>query len=157
MHLARFAPQVTLLVRGESLAAGMSDYLIRQIERRRTSRLACKRGWSKAAGSGACRRSSSRMIERDARGFVLTGHDIPVSAWPLARPPMPFEASLPGVFAVGDVRYGSIKRVAEAVGEGSVAVRSMRRYGQPRSCRVQSTDACTPQEATGSTRRVRAG
>ena len=49
-------------------------------------------------------------------------------AWALTRDPLPFETSMPGVFAVGDVRHGSIKRVAEAVGEGSVAVGSVHRY-----------------------------
>jgi thioredoxin reductase (NADPH) len=72
----------------------------------------------------------SFAVERDEHGFVLTGHDIAPAAWPLERPPLPFETSLPGVFAVGDVRYGSIKRVAEAVGEGSVAVRSVSAPGR---------------------------
>jgi thioredoxin reductase (NADPH) len=61
-------------------------------------------------------------------GFVLTGADLladgrPPTGWPLERPPMLLETSLPGVFAAGDVRHGSIKRVASAVGEGSVAIR----------------------------------
>ena len=64
----------------------------------------------------------------DDRGFILTGRDIPPGAWPLQRPPLPFETSMPGVFAVGDVRHGSVKRVAGAVGEGSVAVGSVHQY-----------------------------
>jgi thioredoxin reductase (NADPH) len=64
----------------------------------------------------------------DDRGFILTGRDVPPDAWPLRRPPLPFETSLPGVFAAGDVRYGSVKRVAGAVGEGSVAVGSVHQY-----------------------------
>jgi thioredoxin reductase (NADPH) len=72
-------------------------------------------------------------IRRDRWGFVLTGTDLlqdgwPPVGWPLERPPMLFETSLPGVFAVGDVRHGSIKRVASAVGEGSVAVRLVHEY-----------------------------
>jgi thioredoxin reductase (NADPH) len=72
-------------------------------------------------------------IRRDRWGFVLTGTDLlqdgrPPVGWPLDRPPMLFETSLPGVFAVGDVRHGSIKRVASAVGEGSVAVRLVHEY-----------------------------
>jgi thioredoxin reductase (NADPH) len=67
-------------------------------------------------------------VRRDAQGFVLTGIDVPGEGWPLERAPLPFETSLPGVFAVGDVRYGAIRRVAGAVGEGSVAVGSVRRY-----------------------------
>ncbi len=63
-------------------------------------------------------------IARDDQGFVLTGGDVPHSgAWPLARDPYPLETSMPGVLAVGDVRHGSIKRVASAVGEGSIAIK----------------------------------
>ena len=61
-------------------------------------------------------------------GFVLTGRDVTPGDWPLTREPYPFETSRPGVFAAGDVRYGSVKRVAGAVGEGSVAVGSVHRY-----------------------------
>jgi thioredoxin reductase (NADPH) len=64
----------------------------------------------------------------DDHGFILTGRDLPPEPWPLARAPLPFETSLPGVLAAGDVRYGSIKRVAAAVGEGSVAVGSVHQY-----------------------------
>ncbi len=63
----------------------------------------------------------------DSKGFVLTGHDLDRAtleekAWPLARPPQLLETSLPGVFAVGDIRAGNVKRVASAVGEGSIAI-----------------------------------
>lgn len=63
----------------------------------------------------------------DAQGFIKTGPDLSreeleTAGWPLARAPFLLETSLPGVFAVGDVRGGSIKRVASAVGEGSIAV-----------------------------------
>ena len=66
-------------------------------------------------------------IALDAKGFVKTGpdlsrDDLAAARWPLARPPHLLETSLPGVFAVGDVRGGNIKRVASAVGEGSIAV-----------------------------------
>jgi thioredoxin reductase (NADPH) len=72
-------------------------------------------------------------IRRDRWGFVLTGADLVEEGrlpadWPLARPPLPFETSLPGVFAVGDIRHGSIKRVASAVGEGSIAIRLIHEY-----------------------------
>jgi thioredoxin reductase (NADPH) len=71
-------------------------------------------------------------IRRDRWGFVLTGADLlgdgPPAGWPLDRPPMLFETGMPGVFAVGDVRHGSIKRVASAVGEGSVAIRLVHEY-----------------------------
>ncbi len=68
------------------------------------------------------------LLSLDQHGFVLTGRDILPSDWALARDPLPFETSRPGVFAAGDVRYGSVKRVAGAVGEGSVAVGSVHRY-----------------------------
>ena len=72
-------------------------------------------------------------MKRDRWGFVVTGTDLmadghPPERWPLQRPPMFLESSLPGVFAVGDVRCGSVKRVASAVGEGSVAIRLIHEY-----------------------------
>jgi thioredoxin reductase (NADPH) len=65
------------------------------------------------------------VIRRDDKGFVLTGGDLglPPPDWPLAVPPLPLETSVPGVFAAGDVRHGSVKRIASAVGEGAMAVR----------------------------------
>ncbi len=68
----------------------------------------------------------------DSKGFVLTGHDLDrmtleQSAWPLSRPPLILETSLPGVFAVGDIRAGNVKRVASAVGEGSIAIHLVHR------------------------------
>jgi thioredoxin reductase (NADPH) len=62
-------------------------------------------------------------IERDPGGFVMTGADLSVDVLRrFGRPPLPLETSLPGVLAVGDVRHGSVKRVASAVGEGSIAI-----------------------------------
>jgi thioredoxin reductase (NADPH) len=66
-------------------------------------------------------------VGRDQWGFVLTGPDTG-KAWPLERAPFLFETSLPGVFAVGDARHGSVKRVASAVGEGSIAIRLIHDY-----------------------------
>ena len=71
------------------------------------------------------------VVARDERGFIPTGPDLAkhdLTGWPLDRPPHLLEASVPGVFAAGDVRHGSVKRVASAVGEGSVAVTSVHRY-----------------------------
>jgi thioredoxin reductase (NADPH) len=72
-------------------------------------------------------------VRRDQSGFVLTGTDLLRDGrvdeqWPLRRQPMLLESSLPGVFAAGDVRYGSVKRVASAVGEGSIAIHLVHNY-----------------------------
>jgi thioredoxin reductase (NADPH) len=70
-------------------------------------------------------------VARDERGFILTGRDVSTGGrdrWPLDRPPLPLETSLPGVFAVGDVRHRSTKRVASAVGEGAVAIQLVHDY-----------------------------
>ena len=72
-------------------------------------------------------------VERDPQGYILTGSDLmrnggPPAGWPLQRPPLAMETGLPGVFAAGDVRYRSIKRVASAVGEGAVAVQLLQQY-----------------------------
>jgi thioredoxin reductase (NADPH) len=66
-------------------------------------------------------------IHRDQWGFILTGPDA-APHWPLQRAPFLFETTTPGVFAVGDVRHGSVKRVASAVGEGSVTIRLVHDY-----------------------------
>jgi thioredoxin reductase (NADPH) len=74
------------------------------------------------------------VVAREERGYVLTGRDLlgaggrPPGSWPLERPPLLLETSLPGVFAAGDVRYRSVKRVASAVGEGSIAVQLVHEY-----------------------------
>jgi thioredoxin reductase (NADPH) len=68
------------------------------------------------------------VVECDNHGFIRTGRDVSGERWALPRTPLQFETSLPGVFAVGDVRHGSVKRVANAVGEGSVAVGSVHHY-----------------------------
>jgi len=65
-------------------------------------------------------------MERDERGFVLTGGEV-TGAWPLDRPPFPQETSIPRMFAAGDVRHGSVKRVAGAVGEGASVVQAVHR------------------------------
>jgi thioredoxin reductase (NADPH) len=65
-------------------------------------------------------------VARDDRGFVLTGPQLEENGkWPLERSPFAFESSMPGVFAAGDVRHGAVKRVASAVGEGSIAVQQV--------------------------------
>ena len=153
LHLARYARRVTIVVRANSLAAGMSHYLVQQIEATpgldvrvatevvggggdgRLDRLVLR---DRASGAeetvdadalflmiGAQPRTEwlAADVARDAEGFVLTGSDmVAAGAWPLVRAPFPLETSMPGVFAAGDVRHGSVKRVASAVGEGSVAI-----------------------------------
>jgi thioredoxin reductase (NADPH) len=163
VHLARYAAQVTMLVRGQSLAEDMSEYLVKEITS--TPNIAVRRGVVVTGGAGAGRLESLTLqdrrsgttqtvpatavfvligaeprtrwlpdsIVRDRWGFVVTGDDLLTDGyrpgnWPLQRPPMPLETSLPGVFAVGDVRRGSVKRVASAVGEGSVAIRLIHDY-----------------------------
>ena len=64
------------------------------------------------------------VVQLDERGFILTGEDLgPLKGWYVERDPLPLETSVPGIFAAGDVRHGSIKRVAGAVGEGATAIR----------------------------------
>ncbi len=72
-------------------------------------------------------------VERDERGFILTGPDLiregkSPKGWNLDRPPFLLETSIPGIFAAGDVRYNSVKRVASGVGEGAIAVQFIHRY-----------------------------
>ncbi len=163
VHLARYAAQVTVLVRGRSLADSMSEYLIQEIESAPNIAFRCRVAVTGGAGqsrlesliltdldSGAADTVDAMAlfvligaeprtqwlpdaVRRDQTGFVVTGTDLleggrPHADWPLKRLPMFLESSLPGVFAVGDVRHGSVKRVASAVGEGSIAIRLVHDY-----------------------------
>jgi thioredoxin reductase (NADPH) len=67
-------------------------------------------------------------VVRDDKGYVVTGPDLARDRWPLARPPFTLETSVPGVFAAGDVRLDSMKRVASAVGEGAMSIYLVHRY-----------------------------
>ena len=158
VHLARFARNVTLIVRGNSLARTMSDYLVQQI--RSTPNVQVRLEAEVVGGDGGERietlkiRDRARntvetiparflfvligalphtdwlqgMVERDAKGFIPTGHRVDPRLWPLQRQPMNFESSVPGIFAVGDVRLDSMKRVASAVGEGAGAIQNAHQY-----------------------------
>jgi thioredoxin reductase (NADPH) len=158
LHLARFAARVTILVRGESLTASMSDYLVQELARARNVEVRTRTRVVDGRGADRLERvivESGRTGKRDElgvtaifvligaeprtdwladacvrdpAGYVETGPDVPPERWPLPRPPMLLESSIPGVFAVGDVRRGSVKRVAAAVGEGSVAIGSVHQY-----------------------------
>ena len=68
------------------------------------------------------------VVKRDPRGFILAGPDVQGDGWPLSRDPYLLETSVPGIFVAGDVRARSIKRVASAVGEGSMAVSLIHQY-----------------------------
>lgn len=158
LHVASFARQVTLLVRHESLQHNMSDYLVQQIRntpridvrlgvevvggagdepletliiRSRTDGV--REGVQASLVFvliGAAPRTDwlEDMVQRDTKGVVCTGNDVNAGGWPSNRKPMPFETSLPGVVAVGDVRLGSMKCVASAVGEGAGAIQNIHRY-----------------------------
>lgn len=158
LHLARYAGRVTLLVRARSLDLGMSHYLIQEIEAtpnldvRVNTEVVDGRGegrlqlelHDKVAGTretvaadalfvliGAVPHTDwlPSTIARDSGGFLLTGEEVcQGSEWPLARRPFGLETSMPGVFAAGDVRRSSIKRVASAVGEGSIAIRLVQEF-----------------------------
>jgi thioredoxin reductase (NADPH) len=157
VFLSETSRHVTVMVRGPSLAASMSRYLIRRIEEtpnitlRTKTRIVAMEGtvtglervtWRD--GDGASTTAEIRhvflmtgadpntawlqsCVVTDDKGYVKTGSDLDTASlseasWPFARPPFLFETSRPGVFAIGDVRAGSVKRVAAAVGEGAVCV-----------------------------------
>jgi thioredoxin reductase (NADPH) len=158
LHLARYARRVTLVVRAARLGAGMSHYLVRQLEETPNVEVRTETevvggggdGWLdhlvlRDRRSGADEEVSAyalflmigarphtgwlpSAVERDADGFVMTGPDLSDDALQaLGRRPMALETSVPGVLAVGDVRHGSVKRVASAVGEGSIAIQLVHR------------------------------
>ncbi len=160
---SRYASRVTMLVRGEALKASMSRYLVDRIEAAENVRVWTNTVVKSVAGSahlesieientqshevrtvpaeamfifvGSTPRSEvvARLVERDERGFILTGPDLlrggkrPAS-WDRDRDPFLLETSVPGIFAAGDVRAGSTKRVASAVGEGSASVGMIHKY-----------------------------
>jgi len=163
MNFAKFAERVVILVRGESLASTMSQYLIDQIKETPNIQLWTHASVAEVHGEtrleeisvlcsdtgkiervpassmfifiGALPRTDwlADLLERDERGFLLTGPDLirdgqRPKGWALDRDPFLLETNVPGIFSVGDVRHGSIKRVASGVGEGSVAVQFIHQY-----------------------------
>jgi thioredoxin reductase (NADPH) len=153
-----YAHRVTMVVRADSLVKSMSHYLIEQIashpnievltrtqavaaegENGRLSRMRLRGpdGDERIVDVDACfvfigalPRTDwlDGVVARDQRGSILAGADVHDHGWPLARDPRPLETSVPGVFVAGDVRARSIKRVASAVGEGSMAVSLIHEY-----------------------------
>ena len=163
MYLSRFAKNVTLLVRGDSLAKTMSQYLIDQIAKTPNIAVQFRSRVIEAKGNGkldeltiandetgemktvpaialfifigAMPHTSAiaELIECDERGFILSGPDLIANGrrprnWTLKRDPFLLETNVPGIFVAGDVRHGSIKRVASAVGEGSIAIELVHQY-----------------------------
>jgi thioredoxin reductase (NADPH) len=161
MYFANYASKVVMLVRGDTLEARMSQYLVDQIHAMPNIEVRLKTEVKECHGSdrleglsivdlttGKCSQEPAGFvfifigaaphtdwlgdtIARDKQGFILTGPDLSqehLTEWPLEREPFLLEANIPGVFASGDVRHESIKRVASAVGEGSVAVHFVHRH-----------------------------
>jgi len=163
VFFAQHARRVVMLVRGNSLAAGMSQYLVEQIQQ--TSNIAVElnsqvvevfgeehleavsiycatsKETNKVAANslfifiGAMPGTEwlTGVLEREEKGFLLSGPDLmrdgkPPNSWPLERDPWLLEASVPGIFLAGDVRYRSVKRVASGVGEGANAVQFVHQY-----------------------------
>jgi thioredoxin reductase (NADPH) len=162
-RLAEHAASVTVLVRGDTLGATMSDYLVTKLQATPNISVRLRTEVIDGQGSGRLERLTLRdgrnhltqtvaaaglfvligaeprthwlreTVAGDQRGYLLTGRDRSRSGgspagWPLQRPPLFLETSLPGVFAAGDVRHRSIKRVASAVGEGAIAVQLVHEY-----------------------------
>jgi thioredoxin reductase (NADPH) len=163
MNFAKFAERVVIVVRGSSLSSTMSQYLIDQVKETPNIQIWANASVSEAHGEthleeisflcsdtkkiervpasamfifiGALPRTEwlADVVERDERGFILTGPDLirdgqRPKGWALDRDPFLLETNVPGLFAVGDVRHGSVKRVASGVGEGSVAVQFIHQY-----------------------------
>jgi thioredoxin reductase (NADPH) len=163
MNFAKYADRVVIVVRGSSLSSTMSQYLIDQIKEMPNIQIWPHASVAEAHGEahleeisflcsdtgkvervpanamfifiGALPRTDwlTDVVERDDRGFILTGPDLVrdgqrPKGWALDRDPFLLETNVPGIFAVGDVRHGSVKRVASGVGEGSVAVQFIHQY-----------------------------
>ena len=163
INFAGYAEKVVMIIRRESLAATMSQYLIDQIKKtpnievwpqtqvaelhgdqhleeisvycsttKKTDRVPAK---SIFIYIGALPRTDwlGDLVQRDARGFILSGPDLlrdgkRPQGWTIERDPSLLESSVPGIFVVGDVRHGSVKRVASGVGEGAVAIQFVHQY-----------------------------
>lgn len=163
VYFAQFARSVTMLVRGDSLEKGMSQYLIDQIREIDNIRVETQAEVVEVHGDGhlesitlanhatesirteptsalfifigamPCTTWLRGLLPMDERGYLLTGAMLPrdgdrPKGWKEERDPFIFESIIPGVFAAGDTRHSSIKRVASAVGEGSITVQMVHQY-----------------------------
>ena len=157
VYFGGYAARVTVLVRGPSLERSMSHYLIEQLAARAnievrtgTSAVAAEAEDGRLRrlrvrgpdgeetlpvdacfvfiGASPCTDWLEGVVARDERGFILAGRDAQADGWPLQREPFVLETTVPGVFVAGDVRARSVKRVASAVGEGSMAVSLIHEY-----------------------------
>ncbi|MEA2784516.1 MAG: thioredoxin reductase [Candidatus Eremiobacteraeota bacterium] len=156
MFFSSYARTVTLLVRGDGLERTMSRYLIEQLRTKTNIAVETGTAVTRVSGGAHLERITTRTepggdvrerdagalftfigadadtawlpaaMERDERGYLRTGRDI--EAWAHERPPFPLETSMPGIFAAGDVRSASVKRVASGVGEGSMVVAYIHQY-----------------------------
>jgi thioredoxin reductase (NADPH) len=163
MYFSRYARRVVMLVRGSSLGASMSKYLIDQLQATPNIHIEFNSSVVEAHGDnhleaisihctvtnevnrvtanslfimiGAAPNTDwlANIVERDERGFILSGPLLirdgkRPKGWTLDRDPALLETNVPGIFVVGDVRHGSVKRVASGVGEGSVAISFVHQY-----------------------------
>ncbi len=163
MYFSKFARRVVMLVRDNSLSGTMSKYLIDQIQATGNIHVEARSQVVEVHGAerleaisvlcadssevthvpanslfifiGAAPRTDwlAGVVERDDRGFILSGADLlrdgkPPTGWRLDRDPWLLETSVPGIFVAGDVRHGSVKRVASSVGEGAIAVQFVHQY-----------------------------
>ena len=157
VHLSRYASRVHLFIRGANIEDTMSAYLVDQLRSIETVELHVRcegrafhgtdhlEGVTFVTPEGELTLELSAafvfigqqprtgwlegVVARDAQGFVLTGADVDASVgWNLDRDPFLLESSIPGIFAAGDVRHASVKRIASAVGEGAMAVQFVHQY-----------------------------
>jgi thioredoxin reductase (NADPH) len=152
MHFSQYAERVSVVIRGDSLKKTLSEYLVDRIRATANIEVLARTEVTALHGNGSLeaitvgnnqtgdtRRAETRNlflclgIVRDSEGYLVTGPDLLKDGkwpevWQLDRAPYYLETNVPGVFAAGDVRHGSVKRCAAVVGEGAMAVTFVHRY-----------------------------